>query len=68
MRSHAGDCFTFNLIVYGHTPVISHDATPDGEKVVSLIGSLGLVPDCVGEAILDSPVRVALVLSPVPEG
>ena len=67
MGSHAGDCFTFNLIVYGHTPVISHDATPDGEKVVSLIGSLGLVPDCMGEAILDSPVRVALVLSPVPE-
>ena len=68
MRSHAGDCFTFNLIVYGHTPVISHDVPPDGEKVVSLICSLGFVPDCVGQAVLESPVRIALVFSPVSEG
>ena len=47
---------------------VSHDAPPDGEEVVSLICSLGFVPDCVGQAILDSPVRVTLVLSPAPEG
>ena len=47
---------------------VSHDAPPDGEEVVSLICSLGFVPDCMGEAILYSSVRVTLVLSPVPEG
>ncbi len=47
---------------------VSHDAPPDGAEVISLIGSLGFVPDCVGKAILYSPVRITLVLSPVPEG
>ena len=47
---------------------VSHDASPDGEEVVSLISSLSFVPDCVGEAILNSAVRVTLVFSPVPEG
>ena len=46
----------------------SHDAPPDGEEVVSLICTLSFVSDCVGEAILNSAVRIALVLSPVPEG
>ena len=47
---------------------ISHNAPPDGEKVISLISRLSFVSDCVGEAILNSPVRIALVFSPIPEG
>ena len=47
---------------------VSHDAPPNGEEVISLIGSLGFVSDCVGKTILDSTMRIALVFSPVPEG
>ena len=47
---------------------VSHDAPPNSEKVVSLIGSLSFVSDCMGKAILNSPVRIALVFGPVPEG
>ena len=34
------------------TFLVSHDAPPDGEEVISLIGSLGFVFDCVGFAVL----------------